>query len=400
AYRVLPGSEAPFRIREQYRRITEANPPEMNVSVDDLLDLCASGGDDWRKWVFTRSTAALALADIPTMIATRKPIKADTYDVDVAIVMVSEYYVVEDGEDTGSIFRILDTGKPVMVPDTKFKLQLANVTVKKPVIDPNGHRAGFKAVPVSKEWKESVLRNDKKFGFWPDGEPREGCLNLYMGYAIKPEMGDKHLSFLRHVKEVMCGGDEDVYWYFDMWAKRMFRFPWLKGETAPFSYGPERGSGKSLPFDAWRHIWGNVNAAAGTREGHGFLFLKKDQLIGKHAAHLYTTIFGQCDEVLWSGDMETLDTLKGYQTSGTLGIEPKFLSTRQVINYLHLAYTSNHELPIKLMGGERRWLVKRIDPAYREKLDDGSVNPANAKWFKPIIDDLYRDGGLANLLRY
>jgi len=115
----------------------------------------------------------------------------------------------------------------------------------------------------------------------------------------------------------------------------------------------------------------------------------KTYLVGKFNDWLEGMSFVCAEEILWKNDHATIDKLKGMITGRTLQVERKYSAVRQVENHLHLMLTSNHELPVSLGVGDRRYIIY-----------DVSDEHANDRaWFGRIWSDL-KAGGLAQFLDY
>ncbi|MBT8005333.1 MAG: hypothetical protein HN578_20670, partial [Rhodospirillales bacterium] len=111
---------------------------------------------------------------------------------------------------------------------------------------------------TSKEWMVSPNRRTYEGGF--TFNPKEAGsgddkFNHWRGFYFKPlanmspDDAKKECNlFLRHLKNVVCGGDMKLYrWLLNHFA-HLVQFPWKKPETAIVVVG-EKGAGKSLIFD-------------------------------------------------------------------------------------------------------------------------------------------------------
>jgi hypothetical protein len=204
-------------------------------------------------------------------------------------------------------------------------------------------------------------------------------LNLWQGLALSPEPGDKHLTFLEHVRENICGGDETVYHYVVCWLARMIQQPYLKGEVAIVMRG-DRGVGKTFFADMIGKLFGR----------HYITVVNSDHLVGKFNAHLQDCVFMHADECLYAGDRKHDQILKALITGNTLRIEPKGIDTFECVNYLHLIMSSNNRHTIPAGDKERRYLALHVKP---NRIQDHA-------WFKKITHELQEEGGLKNLLHF
>jgi hypothetical protein len=111
---------------------------------------------------------------------------------------------------------------------------------------------------------------------------------------------------------------------------------------------------------------------------HGLLVDDKDQLLGNFNSHLETTCFVLGEEVLWAGDNKTADALKSRITASSIPIEAKYRHRRQVLNRLHVMFTTNHTWAISAGMQARRYFVVEVS-------DEVAQDP---NWFGPLYQDL------------
>jgi hypothetical protein len=104
----------------------------------------------------------------------------------------------------------------------------------------------------------------KSFGYEKNymgrnGKKNEYIINRWQGFAYPlypdepPPLDakiDEEAEFVkRHIKEVVCGGNEADYAYFCKWLAHLFQRPDEKPGTAVFAHSDDQGTGKSLIFE-------------------------------------------------------------------------------------------------------------------------------------------------------
>ena len=181
--------------------------------------------------------------------------------------------------------------------------------------------------------------------FDPTSKPQPGVLNLWEGFAVKPEPGD--WSLLReHVLQVICAGDTIRFNYLMKYIARMFQRPAEAGEVAVVMKGVE-GCGKGTLAKAILRITGH----------HGLAISNAKHLIGNFNAHLRDVIFLFADEALFAGDRSHVGTLKSLITEPYLTIEGKYINAMQAPNFLHVMMASNESWVVPASLEARRFLV-------------------------------------------
>jgi hypothetical protein len=169
--------------------------------------------------------------------------------------------------------------------------------------------------------------------FDPSGTPSPpDVLNLWTGFAIKPEPGD--WSLLRaHICDVICSGNEAWDRYLMGWQARMVQHPAEQGEVAVVMRG-EEGTGKGTLAKVLLHILGQ----------HGIAISNSRHLTGNFNAHLRDALFLFPDEAFFTGDPQHIGVLKSLITEPYLTIEGKNQNVVQSPNFLHIMMASNNEL--------------------------------------------------------
>ncbi len=241
--------------------------------------------------------------------------------------------------------------------------------------------------------EKSGMPKMKAVGGWWLGHPRrrqfntitfapgrevEGTFNLWKGFAVAAKPGDLHETFLVHVRDNVCQGDEEAYRYLLGWMARAVQYPGEQGEVAVVLRGG-KGTGKS--FFA-KHL--------GRLFGRHFLHVSNpSHLVGNFNSHLRDAVLLFADEAFYARDKKHASILKTLITEDTLQIEAKGVDVETAPNYVHLIMASNDEHVVPASGDERRFFV----------LDVGEGQQQNSQYFGRIATDL-EGGGYESLLHF
>lgn len=208
--------------------------------------------------------------------------------------------------------------------------------------------------------------------FEPDGAAPEHKFNIWTGFAVEPKKGE--WSKLRdHIRDVICGGDGDLYQWFMAWCASHYARPGVKVPSSVAVKG-EQGTGKSKFFDWLRAAMGC--AAMKVSQGK--------HLTGSFNAHLDGKLLLVCEEAFWAGDRAAAGVIKDLITAEELTVEAKFENAVSRPNRLGVAFISNNAWMVPTDGADaRRFLVLEASTAHKE----------DAAYFK-AIDAQMRNGGL------
>ena len=253
-----------------------------------------------------------------------------------------------------------------LLSPTDFKIYTAPMKVQ---VDPEK-----KPVLAADLWLASSFRREYPHGIklMPPGVHVDPlAYNLWKGYAYDPAPGDCSL-FKQHIKEKVCGGDEDLYeWTLD-WCAQLIQKPGVKAYTALVMYGPEgcgKGTFAQVLMDYFRP--------------HATHITNPEHLVGKFNSHIAESIVVYADEVTWGGYLKTQGTLKAMVTEDVISIERKGMDKEDVRNMAHLIIATNEEWSIPAGTSSRRWAVF--------KMPDIPVK-GRKKYFDALYDELNNGG--------
>lgn len=227
-------------------------------------------------------------------------------------------------------------------------------------------------------WIDHPQRRQYETIIFAPGQEVDDAYNLWRGFACDSLPGDKHMSFLYHLRDNVCSGSREDYNYLVGWMARTFQNLDGPGEVAVVLRG-KRGTGKS--FFA-KHL--------GKLLGRHFLQVADSKhLVGSFNAHLRDTVLLFGDEAFFAGDKKHESVLKTLVTEEHLIVEGKGLDAEPAPNYVHLVLASNEDWVVPAGLDERRFFVMEVG---EDRIQDHN-------YFKQIKEDL-ESGGYENLLHY
>lgn len=263
-------------------------------------------------------------------------------------------------------------GEVDLLPPRAFRLWLANRFV--PSANGDGKRQ-----PIADAWLtwDAERRQYERLVFKPgDANVRADEFNLWRGWAIAPRADGHCRLFLRHLRDVVCGGNEAHYaWLLD-WLADVFQRPQRKLGLTVALRGVQ-GAGKSLVGLVMKKLLGPYQVVAE----------KQDQVIGRFNGHLARCLLLQAEEAFWGGDRGA-GVLKHLVTSPTLLIERKGIDAVEMANYTRLLITSNDDWLWPAGLDDRRLVIFEVRSKHRN----------DKAYFRALFAELER-GGYQRLLR-
>lgn len=229
---------------------------------------------------------------------------------------------------------------------------------------------------ATKIWIESDdTRRYDELVFDPSGRCPSTSYNLFKGLSVEPVAGKCDL-YLRHVKEIICAGDEALYDYVMGWMAHAIQKPTELPGVALVLRGSQ-GTGKGTFAQHFGKIF-----------GHHFQHLvHMDHLLGKFNAHLSSALVVFADEIVWGGNKREAGQLKGIITETRRMMEAKFKDPIIVDNYARFIFATNEDWAVPTGEKERRFCVLNIDET---KAEDHS-------YFAAINAEM-RNGGVQALM--
>ena len=235
-----------------------------------------------------------------------------------------------------------------------------------------------KYAPAGKWWLENPLRRQYDTMVFAPGREVPDAYNLWQGFACEAIPGSGHEPFLQHLRDNVCSGNEEHFWYLVRWMARAVQRPGEQGHVAVVLRGG-RGAGK-----------GTVAQIFGSLFGRHFLHVSSAKhLVGQFNAHLRDCVFLFADEAFYAGDKQHESTLKTLVTEDVNIVEGKGVDAEPAPNFVHLMMASNDNFVVPAGADERRFFVLNVGD--------------HRKQDKDYFRELYRqmdEGGRENLLHY
>jgi hypothetical protein len=227
-------------------------------------------------------------------------------------------------------------------------------------------------------WCDHPQRRQYETIVFAPGQEVEDAFNLWRGFSCDSLPGHKHDTFLAHLRDNVCAGNEDHYLYLIGWMARAVQHPDGPGEVAIVLRG-KRGTGKSFMAKVFGSLFGR----------HFLQVSDSKHLVGSFNAHLRDTVVLFGDEAFFAGDKRHESVLKTLITEEHLVIEGKGVDAEAAPNFTHLILASNDDWVVPAGLDERRFFA----------IDMGEGHKQDHAYFKRIRADLDA-GGLENLLHY
>jgi hypothetical protein len=242
--------------------------------------------------------------------------------------------------------------------------------------DKNGN---VETMPLGKWWlQQARARQYRKIEFLPGREVPGDVYNLWKGFGCEPREGVAHLSFLSHIREVLCRGDEALANYVIRWIARMVQYPGKPAEVALVLRG-KKGTGKGFFGRALCKLLGQ----------HSFHCASSKYVTGSFNAHLRDCVFLFADEAFLVGNKSEEGLLKALITEPTIAIEAKGVDAMIASNCLHILIASNEDYIVPASGAERRFAILQADDSRMQ----------DTTYFSELQEEL-DNGGMENLLHF
>lgn len=203
--------------------------------------------------------------------------------------------------------------------------------------------------------------------------------------ASKPEKYREPAFFL-DVVDLIFGSSQQEKDYFLDWATHLVCHPDIKMTQSVIITSKAHGVGKGLIAEALKFMVGPQN----------FKMLTSDVLKGSFQSFVPGTILGCVPELYEHGNKSLADKLKPLQTESELYINLKCGPEEKVHNYLHILAFSNHDTPINISAGDRRWWMFKSEA----KKPDAKFFQERFKYLKDPKNSLPHTGALMSLRYY
>ena len=205
--------------------------------------------------------------------------------------------------------------------------------------------------------------------------------NLWEGFKYQPvHQEGKADTFLEHIKENMCGSNDECYQYVLDWLASIIQFPGDKtGRATTIVLQGLHGTGKGFICNMLGKLFGKA---------YGYVNVDKYAL-EQFNGQLENKLFVFFDEVIWSHDKKKANYVKSLITERTFEINKKYINSYASNNYMRFVLSTNnfYEGAFVEREDERRFLILDMVP--------------NHRWNKPYFDRIEADldaGGFEELM--
>ena len=234
-----------------------------------------------------------------------------------------------------------------------------------------------KKMPAAKYWLRSIGRRQYRGLVFSPNRDQSGYYNLWRGLAVSPRRGDCS-KFLGHIKDNVCGGNEDINKWVIGWFADIVQHPAKKIGTSLVLCG-KQGCGKTIVGKIFGSLLGS----------HYFLMSDPRMVTGRFNSHLTSCLLLHADEGFSAEDRAAVAKLRDLVTGDYQNIEFKGKEVIRIRSYVRLLVTSNEDFVFPASLEERR-------PAILE-VGDGRMQ--DHKYFGAIEDEA-DNGGREALLHH
>lgn len=252
-----------------------------------------------------------------------------------------------------------------------IEFDLLNITTFKQLTASIWHQKA-KAADI---WLASPMRRTYDGLEFAPQNPTKGKYNLFKGFPVKPLKGDCSL-YLDHIKNIICGGNDEYYQYFISWMADIIQSAENKPGTAIVIRG-NQGTGKSIVF---KHF-GALLA------GHYKIADNARYISGNFNSHLHDCLLLHLEEAFFAGDKKLEASLKEMITGDTVLMEYKGREPLIAKNFARLAITTNSNWAVPTGMEERRFFI----------LEASNEKQQNKAYFGKIADQM-KNGGYEALM--
>lgn len=233
-------------------------------------------------------------------------------------------------------------------------------------------------MPAGDWWLYHPQRRQYTNVVFSPGKDVTGAYNLWRGFGCEARPGDCSL-FLNHLRDIVCGGNEDYYKFLIAWMANTVQNPGHPGQSAVVMRG-KQGCGKSIVPELFGDLFGR----------HYIMVNNSKHLVGQFNAHLRDCVLLFADEAFFAGDKANESVLKTIVTEPVLQIELKGVDAEPSANCVHLMMASNEKWVVPAGYDDRRYFV----------LDCKPTRVGDRKYFGDMVKQMREQGGKEALLHY
>ena len=213
---------------------------------------------------------------------------------------------------------------------------------------------------------------------------REGLkyINLFRGWGMHPTSGKWELLEW-HLRNTVCGGNEDQYQYLLKWFAHLFQSPSDKPEVALVLKG-KKGTGKSKPFYLLAQALGDNMMVLGNN----------NLLTGRFNSHAQTKLLLLVEESFWAGHHKEEGVLKHLITDKETTFEDKGKTAIRGRSYARIILITNESWAAPASEDERRFFIPSMTTA---SYDRDIVNGKKGHFFPALFAEM-TSGGVSHFI--
>lgn len=208
---------------------------------------------------------------------------------------------------------------------------------------------------ASRYWLRNPRRREyDEIVFDPSGKASRRALNLWTGWAVKPDWDGSCELILRHVRDVLADGDPERERYILGWLADLVQNPGRKPDVALVLTGG-KGAGKDTLAVIFKRIIGNRHVAHVDNPV---------RLTSRFNAAFGTSLLIHVEDTFWAGAKGDKGTLQALITSPTATIERKGIDAVTVASFVRLLMTANRDQwTAPASADERRYAIFDVSDA-------------------------------------
>jgi hypothetical protein len=229
-------------------------------------------------------------------------------------------------------------------------------------------------------WRSNpARRNVCGITFDPSPQAPKNYFNLFNGFEInKVDVADLSLEdaqiecsgLLNHIRTIWCHNNEEHYNFVMSWFAHILQKPHIKVGCLVCVKSKE-GAGKGIVFDFMRSILGNRLYAQ---------ISDINELVGNYNSVLEGRLLINGDEVVWGGNIQHGNKLKGLITEPEVRITEKYRVAHNIKNTTAFCMSSNEDRCCSAREGDRRSFGLELDNTWAGR----QKTPEHTAYFQNI----------------
>ncbi|PMP04567.1 hypothetical protein BCS95_05470 [Vibrio breoganii] len=217
--------------------------------------------------------------------------------------------------------------------------------------------------------------------FDPSNRAGAHYLNMWSGFTAEAIEGDDRLdNIMWHLRNVVCNGDDDHFYYLLAWMAHTIQKPHEKTGVCVVLKSEARGTGKSTVSKLMEKMLGfNSMRVQDTKH-----------LLGSFNSHLANKLFITVEESFWSGSNKDAGKFRTLITESTITIEAKGKDAVEVDSFHRFLLCTNNDWAVPQTRDERRFFVLEVSEEYAQ----------NKEYFTKLHKDIDSPEAIGQLFNF